>query len=246
MIFGVRLPAVLRVDRMPGRRFTLRLAMLLALGLPLLIGVVTVAARPGLHRLAEPARAVSVCRVPRLSGLLVAAARERAARAGCATRLLGARLQRPEIQTIDRQSPRPGRQSRLVSAWVNPLCSGSAAAGPPSGEPFLKRGPTALRSGLYLDGGPHRFRSAPRCASISGTPGAGTVTVTNPLSGAVLATKTVTAGHIATIPLPAGTYMILGTFANATRNGQDIRSLPKRVTIPAGETVRQDVSASVP
>jgi hypothetical protein len=243
---NVRLRSSLHRDRVPGGWSALRLAVLFTLGLSLVFGAVEVAARSGQHRPAPAAGRAAVCRVPSLTGLLVTVARKRAVRAGCRTLLLGAPVQRPEIQTIGRQSSPPGRQRGVITIWVNPLCSGSAAAGPPQGEPFSKPGPTALRSGLYLDGGPHVFRSVPRCASISGTPGAGTITVTDPVSGAILASATVAAGQLATIPLPAGTYTILGTFANAISNGQHMQSLPERVAIPAGETVRQDVSIGIP
>jgi hypothetical protein len=125
------------------------------------------------------------------------------------------------------------------------LCSGSAEWGPPAGEPVRKPGPTELVSGLYLDGGPHRFRSASHCASLSGTPGAGTITVTDPTSGAIVATETVAEGQLAKIRLPAGTYTIIGTFANASSDDQHIQSRPQTVTIRSGQTVRQDVSASI-
>jgi hypothetical protein len=106
-------------------------------------------------------------------------------------------------------------------------------------------GPTELVSGLYLDGGPHRFRSVPRCTSLSGIPGAGTITVTDPASGAIVASATVANGKLAKIPLPPGTYTITGTFANAISNNQHMQSPPRSVTIRSGQTVRQDVSASI-
>lgn len=242
----VRPPSSLHRGRVPGDWSALRLALLSTLGLSLVFGAVEVAARSSPHRPAPAAGRAAGCRVPRLTGLRVTVARKRAVQAGCRILLLGAPVQRPEIQTIGRQSSLPGRQRGVITIWVNPLCSGSAAAGPPQGEPLRRPGPTALRSGLYLDGGPHVFRSVPRCASISGTPSAGTITLTDPVSGAILARESVAAGQLATIPLPAGTYTILGTFANAISNGQHMQSLPESVTIPAGETVRQDVSVSIP
>jgi hypothetical protein len=125
------------------------------------------------------------------------------------------------------------------------LCSGSADWGPPSGEPLHTPGPTELISGLYLDGGPPRLRSARRCASLSGTSDAGTITVTDPASAAIVATATVASGQLAKIRLPAGIYTITGTFADAFSNNQHMQSLPRIVTIPSGQTVRQDVSVSI-
>jgi hypothetical protein len=211
----------------------------------MLVYVADVVARPDTHRDAS-ARAARVCRAPRLTGLVLAVARERAAKASCRLRLAGAPVKRPTIQTIRRQNPGAGQHGRAVTVWVNPLCGGSALRGPPQGEPLLTPGPTELVSGLYLDGGPYRLISAPRCASLAGTPEAGTITVTNPQTAAIVATETVADGQLATIPLPPGTYTISGTFANASSDGQPIQSRPQAVTILSGKTVREDVSVSVP
>jgi len=156
-------------------------------------------------------------------------------------------VERPAIQTIlRRQAPRAGRYGTLVTLRVNPLCSGSAEWGPPRGEPFVTAGPTELISGLYLDGGPLRFRSAPRCESLSGTPGAGTITVTNPVTGSTVATRIVAQGRLAAIPVPPGTYTVTGTFGGAIINGQHQHSLPKTVRIPPERTVRQDLVLNIP
>jgi hypothetical protein len=186
------------------------------------------------------------CRFPRVTRRVLAVARERAKKAGCELRIKDAAVEQPEIQTIRKQSRPAGHHGRLMTVWLNPLCSGSGAWGPPAGEPFLSRGPTELVSGLYLDGGPHRFRSAPRCESLSGTPGAGSITVTDLATGATSAAQTVSAGQLATIPLPAGTYSVTGLFGNAVINGEQARSFPRTVKIPPGTTVRQDVVLSVP
>jgi hypothetical protein len=79
-----------------------------------------------------------------------------------------------------------------------------------------------------------------------GEPGAGTVTVRDPANGSIVASQTVTRGHLATIALAPGTYTIQGTFANATINGQPGESFPTTVEIPAGKTIRQDVFLNVP
>lgn len=203
------------------------------------------ASAPDRLRRGHPHAQATLCTVPALTGLTVAAARRRTARSGCRLRLRGARVERAEVQTIRRQTPRPGRRRHVVSAWVNPLCPGSAALGPPNGEPFVSPGPTGLVSGLYLSGGPLLMRSAPLCTSLSGTPTAGTITVSDPTSGAVIATRTVESGQLARIPLPAGTYTLVGTFADAYSNNQHISSRPLTVSIPPGRTVRQDVVANI-
>jgi hypothetical protein len=186
------------------------------------------------------------CKVPRLTGLTFAGARQRAVKAGCRIRLQGATVELATVQTIRRQNPGHGRRAQLVTLWVNPLCSGSGAWGPPQGEPFITPGATELIAGLYLDGGPHRFRSAPSCASISGTPGPGTITIANPTTGATLASQHVAEGHLATIPLPPATYTVTGLFEGATVNGEHPRSYPVKVTIPPGKTIRQDLVLNIP
>jgi hypothetical protein len=84
-----------------------------------------------------------------------------------------------------------------------------------------------------------------------GTPGAGTITVVDPASGATVASVTIANGQLATIPLAPGTYTINGTFSDArtgtspTDPGTPMQSSTS-VTIPAGMTVRQDLAVSVP
>lgn len=187
-----------------------------------------------------------MCRVPRLTGLVLSVARERSAKAGCQIRLAGARVRAPGVQTIRRQNPREGRHGRVVTVWVNPVCTGSAAAGPGISEPLLTTGPTELISGLYIVGGPLRLWSESRCTGRPGKPAAGIVTVRDPAGGSIVASQTVTLGHLATIPLAPGTYTIQGTFGNATINGQPGESFPTTVEVQAGKTVRQDVFLNVP
>lgn len=185
------------------------------------------------------------CRVPRLTGLVVAVARRDVAKAGCRLRLQGARVQAAEIQTIARQIPRAGQRARLITAWVNPLCVGQGANGPPSGEPILAPGPSELVTGLFVAGGPLVLTSAPSCVFRPGVPGPGTITITDPATGAVIATSTVVAGQLATFPLPPGTYTISGTFDDVIGNGQRAQT-SATVSIPGGEIVRQDVTLAVP
>lgn len=173
------------------------------------------------------------------------AARERVAKAGCHIRVLGAPLEGPQIQTIRRQSARPGQLRRTVTVWVNPMCWGSSALGPRKSEPILTPGPSELVSGLYLVGGPARQWSAPSCDTLVGTPGAGTITVTDPASGVVVASATVGEGQLAKLALPAGTYTVVGTFAHAFTGTQHMQSRPRTVAIPARTTVRQDVSVDI-
>jgi len=173
-------------------------------------------------------------------------ARKRAAKAGCALRLAGAHVEAPDVQTIRRQAPGGGRHGRLVTVWVNPVCSGSGVEGPDISEPLITAGPTELISGLFIVGGPLRRWSEPRCKPRPGEPGAGIVTVRDPASGVVVASQTVTTGHLATIPLAPGTYSIQGTFGDATINEHPAESFPKTVQILPGQTVRQDVFLDVP
>ena len=164
------------------------------------------------------------------------------AHSGCSLQLQGAKLERAQTQTIARQR----RHGRVIAVWLNPLCSGMGAEGGPRHEPIRRPGPTVLIAGLYLVGGPHRFRSVPNCEAIEGAPGAGTIIVTNPTTDAVVASQTVSLGHLAMIPLPAGTYSITGLFGDATNNGVHPTSYPRTVEIRPGTTVRQDVYLSIP
>ncbi len=194
---------------------------------------------------------VAACRhVPKLIGLSLSVARAQSAQAGCKLRVREAGasqvVQVPPsgpsaAQIITRQTPRAGGAGQIVTVWLKPLCYQSAEPGPPSHEPRVKRGPTELVSGLFLDGGP--LRRAPRCRS--GTPSPGTITVTS-RTGVIIASDKVHTGKLARIRLAPGTYTVRGTFADATRNGQPIETQPQTVTIPAGETVREDVVANIP
>jgi hypothetical protein len=186
----------------------------------------------------------SECRVPRLTGLTLTVARERASHAGCTLRVKGAALEQARIQTVERQSPAAGGHSSSVTVWLNPFCHGSAAHGPGLKEPVVTAGPTKLVSGFYLVGGPNARFSDPGCKRSAPPPGAGTVEVTN-ASGAVVATQTSTSGHFAEIPLPAGSYTITGTFLDATNNGVHPKNT-ESVVIPPGHTVRQDFFLDIP
>lgn len=178
------------------------------------------------------------CVVPPLAGLTVQRAKRAAHRAGCHVRLAGAALIKPTIQTVGNEHPRAGARGRIVTLWVNPFCVGSAALGPPEGEPFLQPGPSKLISGIYLDGGPLVESSAPQCPRV-GKPSAGTITVSD-MAGTVVASQTVASeDQFAEIPLAPGGYVVVGVSG-------DLHSTPIDVSIPANETVRQDVALNIP
>jgi hypothetical protein len=191
--------------------------------------------------------------VPALTGITLAQARRMAARSGCRIRVAGAPILSPSGQPvrisggkgqrrIARQAPSPGATGASIDVWLVAECAQMAAPGPPAGEPFVTAGPTELVSGLYIAGGPLAIFPG-RCRQ--GMPGAGTIAVIDPASGATVASAGVAKGHLARIPLAPGTYTIDGTFADATINGVPMTS-SRSVTIPAGSTVRQDVAADVP
>jgi len=197
------------------------------------------------------ARAHSLCQVPHLIGHSLAEALHRAAHAGCQIRirdastgaLIDLATERPAGERlVSRQQPRAGSRAGLVTAWIRALCFESADPGPGLREPQVTRGPTMLVSGLFLDGGP--LRRVGRCQP--GTSSPGTIQVLNPTDGQLVASRTVAAGQLARIALSPGTYAVEGTFANATRNGQPITTLPRDVTLEAGTVVRQDVVENIP
>ncbi|HLM84991.1 MAG TPA: carboxypeptidase-like regulatory domain-containing protein [Solirubrobacteraceae bacterium] len=185
------------------------------------------------------------CHVPKLTGLTLSAARERAAHAHCKLRVKGAALEEAEVQTVERQSPARGGRSSSLTVWLNPLCQREAAYGPELKEPLVTPGQTELVSGFFLVGGPlgRRF-STPGCKLPAPLPGAGTVEVTN-ASGEVVATQTSTSGHFVEIQLPAGSYTITGTFLGATINGVHPKH-SESIVIPPGHSVRQDFFLSIP
>jgi hypothetical protein len=186
---------------------------------------------------------VKRCHVPKLTGRTVAAARTSVKHAGCRLRIRGAKLQLAAVQTVQRQSPPAGRRSRVVTITINPECHTEGLPGPPPGEPLLTPGATQLVSGIFLVGGPLVIYSTPGCVRQTApeTPGAGTITVTDPSTGAVVATQAVAAGQLADIPLAPGTYAVSGS-----PGGLPMMTTPVTVTIPAGSTVRQDVTVPVP
>jgi hypothetical protein len=189
------------------------------------------------------AHASRACHVPRLTGLTLDGARQRATHAGCKLRIKGAALTQASIQTIERQSPSAGRPSSRVTVWLNPLCNGGAAYGPRIKEPLVTPGPAELVSGFFLVGGPLRRFSYPHCQRPEPPPGAGTIEVMN-ASRAVVVTKTSAQGHFVKIRLPAGSYTIRGTFLGATVNGVHPKQT-ESIVIPAGHTVRRDFFLSI-
>ena len=217
-----------------------RAPLLVAVGLLVLIVLDAAVAPARMHSMRSGIATAKACRVPSLQGLTVSVARSRAAKAGCHLRLRGARITESSIQTVERQRPAHGGLAPLVTVTVNPLCERSGLPGPPSGEPFVKSGPTELVSGLYLQGGPVVLFSAPGCAHRGGIPRAGTITVSQRNGGPVVASASVTHGQLAKIPLAPGSYTITGRFADGTK------TFPQDVVVPAGKTVRQDVLVGLP
>jgi hypothetical protein len=126
--------------------------------------------------------------------------------------------------------------------FVKPLCAQPAVPGPPPGEPFVRRGPTELVSGLFLAGGPLRF--SPRCRA--GVPSPGALSVKETPSGRTIVAHVKAAGSLAVVPLAPGRYVIEGTLADASRNGQPLQTDAVSVTIQAGKTTRLDVVAAIP
>lgn len=230
----------------PGRRIarlSVRVGLVAGLALALTLGAL-VGSRPTV--VLQTALATGRCRVPRLKGLAVQKARARAAKAGCRLRMRGAPVKQPLIQTVARQRPRAGRRAKTVTIWVNPPCFRTGLSGPPGGEPLVKPGPTELVSGLFLEGGPLVPFSSPHCAFAPEPSWAGTIEVSDHASGAQIARETVAQGQLATFDLAPGTYDINGTFAQAHSDDQPIHALTQMVTVSAGKTVRQDITADVP
>lgn len=212
---------------------------LIAVGTALLAG-------PAGEAVPRALAASRTCRIPQLTGVTVENARVLAARAGCQLRLRGAAPGRPDVQTIERQSPRRGRRAVSVTVWVNPFCFRGGDYAPQLKEPAVTRGPTELVTGFYLVGGvpaPARRFSSPDCRLPEPPPGAGTVEVSD-AAGTVLARQTSTRGRFIRIPLPPGSYTIRGTFLDATENGVNPTET-QSIVIPAGHTVRQDFFLSI-
>jgi len=182
----------------------------------------------------------STCHAPRLTGLTVTVARRHAQVAGCDVRLVGAKLQMPQIQTVRTQNVRPGHVTKVVTLTVNPLCSGAADNGPPAGEPIVKSGPTELISGLFLEGGPFLFRSAPNCKDEVEESSPGWITVTNSAGTVIVYKMELTEGQFLHVKVPAGKYTITGVLAVNNKVG------PLTVDVPAGKTVRQDLTFDAP
>jgi hypothetical protein len=188
---------------------------------------------------ASAATRASGCVTPRLVGLTERAAARKASAAGCVVRLTGARLKRATVQTIAAQAPAPGARSAGVRLTLNPLCFGSALAGPPHNE-GMRPGPTELITGLYLVGGPALPYSSPHCRQKPGQPGPGTIDVLDPTGGTIVASRTVKRGRLVTFRLPPGRYRVSG---RASANND---TLAPPFTIRAGYTTRRYVIEPVP
>jgi len=175
-----------------------------------------------------------------MTGLTVKAARSRARVAGCALRLSGAAVKIATVQSIHTQSVRPGLSARVVSVSVNPLCPGPGALGPPPGEPIEKPGATELITGVFLEGGPLVFRSAPACKDLVGKSSSGTITITNSVGTVLANNMALSAGQLLYVNVQPGAYTISGTFTGGSALG------PITVNVPSGEIVRQDLVLQAP
>jgi hypothetical protein len=160
--------------------------------------------------------------------------------AGCSLRLTGAAVKIPTVQTVHTQSVRPGQSARIVSLSVNPLCPGPAGLGPPPGEPIEKPGTTELVTGLFVEGGPLIYRSAPVCKDLVGKSTSGTITIINSVGTVLANNMAVSAGQLLYVNVQPGTYTVSGKFSGGTAIG------PITVNVPSGEIVRQDLVLEAP
>jgi hypothetical protein len=182
------------------------------------------------------------CVAPRLVGLTERAAVDATHTAGCVVQLAGAALKQATIQTIAVQAPAAGTRTTVVRLTLNPLCFGSALAGPPRNE-GMRRGRTELITGVYLVGGPVLAYSSPGCKRKPGTaakPGAGRIDVFAAGGGAPIASRTAERGRLVIFRLPPGHYHVSGH----AQHGPEIFARP--FTIRAGYTTRRYVIEPVP
>lgn len=207
-------------------------------------------ARAAVTRHAAPAStataAASCSPTPALRGLTLAAARIKAARAGCHLSVSNPGKQDDPQRLVASQAVRQGPRGSTIDVRLDPLCMTASSPGPPPHEPFVKSGPTELVSGLFLSGGPVSTYSAAHCSNVAGTPSAGAITVTNRATGTRVAKQTVAEGQLAHFRLAPGSYTIAGVFADAEADGVPLTTPPQTVEIPRGDTVRQDVVAGIP
>jgi hypothetical protein len=180
----------------------------------------------------------SGCLTPRLVGLTERAATRAARTAGCVVYLAGARLKQATVQTIAGQAPAPGTRTVAVRLTLNPLCFGSALAGPRHDE-GMRPGPTELITGLYLVGGPALPYSTPRCTPKPGRPTTGTVEVLDS-AGRLIASRTVAHARLVRFRLAPGRYRVGGRIQHARQ------LFTQPFTIRAGYTTRRYVIEPVP
>ncbi|MFZ0388468.1 MAG: hypothetical protein WAL22_22595 [Solirubrobacteraceae bacterium] len=185
----------------------------------------------------------SGCVTPRLIGMTERAALRTASAAGCVVHLTGARLKRATVQTIAAQAPAPGARSAGVRLTLNPLCFGSALAGPPHDE-GMRPGPTELITGLYVVGGPALPYSTPRCRRKPGSPTTGMLEVRNAANGVLIASRTLSHAHLVTVRLAPGRYRVGGHVGGTVQHGPELFTAP--FTIRAGFTTRRYVIEPVP
>jgi hypothetical protein len=179
------------------------------------------------------------CIAPRLVGLTERAAQRTANAAGCVVRLAGARLHQAKIQTVADQTPAAGARTVAVRLTLNPLCFGSALAGPPHDQ-GMRPGPTELITGLYIVGGPALPYSTPGCTPKPGTPTTGTIEVLDSAGRRLIASRTIAHAGLVTFKLAPGRYRVGGRIQRGTR------LFTQPFTIRAGHTTRRYVIEPVP
>jgi len=126
----------------------------------------------------------------------------------------------------------------LVSAALAGTRCPAPSIALPAHEPQRTAGPSALVTGLYVQGG----ALIPGCHPAPRGPYAGTLTVRSATGGRLVARVTLRrAGRLFRIRLPAGRYVV-----SATQTGGGLRAVPRTVTIAPHVTVRQDLFVDVP
>lgn len=108
----------------------------------------------------------------------------------------------------------------------------------PPNEPVYSSGPSELVSGLYIQGG---AIPPPPCRPQPRGPYAGTIKVTDPRTGALVARWSVRSGHLAHIKLAPGRYTVSGHISG----GAPTTTSPT-IRIRRGHKVRQDLFEDVP
>jgi hypothetical protein len=125
----------------------------------------------------------------------------------------------------------------LIAAPLVPRVNACPQATIPAAptEPYVRRGPTEVVVGLYIQGG----ALIPGCKMEPRGPYAGTVTLRR--KGKLAARQTISqGGHLFVFHVAPGTYTITG------HEGSTVAPRPATVTVRRGQTVREDLFTDVP